>query len=167
MLKVESYENNFDIEINDEGTVGTINGSDFEIDVQAQGTQSFHVLNKTKGYNIDVVSADYNAKEITLLVNGNKYPVKVKDNFDLLLDKLGMSNALSQVISEVKAPMPGLVLEIKVSEGDKIEKGDAIFVLEAMKMENVLKSPTEGVIKKVVINKGDAVEKNQVLLIFE
>ena len=167
MLKIESYDRNFEIEINDEGTEGTINGSDFEIDIQAQGSQSFHVLNNNKGYNIEVVSTDFDAKELTLLVNGNKYPVKVKDSFDLLLDKLGMSNTLTQKINDVKAPMPGLVLEIKVKEGDVIEKGDPILVLEAMKMENVLKSPTEGVIKKVIVTKGDAVEKNHVLIIFE
>ena len=167
MLKIDSYDRNFEIEINDEGTSGKLNGAAFEIDIQAQGAQSFHVLKNNKGYNIEIFSTDFNAKELTLLVNGNKYPVVVKDDFDLLLDKLGMSNALTQKINEVKAPMPGLVLDIKVSEGDSIESGDPIFILEAMKMENILKSPAEGVIKKVMVNKGDAVEKNEILLIFE
>ncbi len=167
MLKIDSYDRNFEIEINDEGTRGKLNGSEFEIDIQAQGSQSFHVLKNNKGYNIEIVSTDFNAKELILLVNGNKYPVKVKDDFDILLDKLGMSNGLTQKINEVKAPMPGLVIEIKVGQGDTIEKGDPIFVLEAMKMENILKSPTEGIVKKVAVTKGNAVEKNQVLLIFE
>jgi biotin carboxyl carrier protein len=60
--------------------------------------------------------------------------------------------------------MPGLVVNILVAEGDTIAKGDALLVLEAMKMENIIKSPGEGVVKKININKGQAVEKNQVLI---
>jgi biotin carboxyl carrier protein len=67
----------------------------------------------------------------------------------------------------MKAPMPGLVLDIKVATGDVIKKGDAVVVLEAMKMENNLKSPGDGTVKKVSVNKGQAVEKNQVLIEFE
>ena len=62
--------------------------------------------------------------------------------------------------------MPGMVLNILVTEGQEVKKGDALIVLEAMKMENILKSPTDGVIKKIAINKGVAVEKNQLLIQF-
>ena len=62
--------------------------------------------------------------------------------------------------------MPGMVLNILVTEGQDIKKGDPLIVLEAMKMENVLKSPTDGIVKKINVNKGIAVEKNQVLIQF-
>ena len=62
--------------------------------------------------------------------------------------------------------MPGLVIDVCISEGDKIKKGDKIIVLEAMKMENIIKSPTDGIIKKINVNKGMAVEKNQILINF-
>ncbi|MCC7050886.1 MAG: acetyl-CoA carboxylase biotin carboxyl carrier protein subunit, partial [Bacteroidia bacterium] len=57
--------------------------------------------------------------------------------------------------------------EAKVKEGDKVTKGDALMVLEAMKMENILKSPGDGIIKKINVSKGQAVEKNTVLITFE
>ena len=166
MFKVSGYNQEFEIELglNNEGE---INGPPFKIDPQPQGAKTFHVLSKNKGYNIEVISADYGEKTITLLVNGNKYPVAVKDEFDLLLDKLGMSSMSDQKINEIKAPMPGLVLDVKLNVGDSVEKGDSILILEAMKMENVLKSPAEGVVKSIHINKGDAVEKNQLLISFE
>jgi biotin carboxyl carrier protein len=166
MFKVSGYNQEFEIELglNNEGE---INGTPFKIDPQPQGAKTFHVLSKNKGYNIEVISADYGEKTITLLVNGNKYPVAVKDEFDLLLDKLGMSSMSDQKINEIKAPMPGLVLDVKLNVGDSVEKGDSILILEAMKMENVLKSPAEGVVKSIHINKGDAVEKNQLLISFE
>ncbi len=77
-----------------------------------------------------------------------------------------MDSLNSSKVNEVKAPMPGLVLDIRVSEGDEVKKGDPILVLEAMKMENIIKSPTDGVIKKINVKKGLAVEKNQVLINF-
>jgi biotin carboxyl carrier protein len=63
--------------------------------------------------------------------------------------------------------MPGLVLDVRVKEGDEVKKGDPLLVLEAMKMENILKSPAHAKIKKINVNKGQAVEKNQVLVSFE
>ena len=63
--------------------------------------------------------------------------------------------------------MPGLVLRIMVNEGDTIQKGDALIVLEAMKMENIIKASGEGVVKKIVAQTKQAVEKNQVLMVME
>ena len=63
--------------------------------------------------------------------------------------------------------MPGLVLEARVKVGDSVKKGDAVIVLEAMKMENILKSPSDGIVKKITAEKGTVVEKNQVLVVFE
>ncbi len=69
-------------------------------------------------------------------------------------------------LAKLAAKMPGMVLNILVDEGQEVKKGDALIVLEAMKMENILKSPVDGVIKKIAINKGVAVEKNQLLIQF-
>ncbi len=77
-----------------------------------------------------------------------------------------MDNLNANKINEIKAPMPGLVLDIRVAEGDAVKKGDTILVLEAMKMENSIKSPTDGLVKKISVKKGLAVEKNQVLINF-
>jgi biotin carboxyl carrier protein len=77
-----------------------------------------------------------------------------------------MNNTINSQIKEVKAPMPGLIFEIKVQEGDEVKKGDTLVILEAMKMENILKSPGDGIIKEIRIKKGDSVEKNQVLIQF-
>ena len=166
MFKVSAYNQEFEIDLG-ANNEGEINGTPFKIDPQPQGVKTFHVLSKNKGYSIEVVDANYDEKTLTLLVNGNKYPLTVKDEFDLLLDKLGMSSLNDKKINEIKAPMPGLVLGIKINIGDTVEKGDSILILEAMKMENVLKSPAEGVVKSIHINKGDAVEKNHLLISFE
>jgi len=128
---------------------------------------SFHILQNNKSYKAEIVNADIEEKTITVKVNGNTYNIEVKDKMDLLLEKMGMSNQASKKIKDIKAPMPGLVLEIKVAIGDEIKKGESILILEAMKMENSLKSPGDGIIKSIQIKKGEAVEKNQVLLVLE
>jgi biotin carboxyl carrier protein len=83
-----------------------------------------------------------------------------------LLHSLGLDSLASKKVNDIKAPMPGMVLNILVTEGQEVKKGDGLIVLEAMKMENILKSPTDGVIKKIAITKGVAVEKNQLLIQF-
>jgi len=63
--------------------------------------------------------------------------------------------------------MPGLVSSVFAKAGNEVKKGDPLFILEAMKMENVLKSPLDGTIAKVHVVKGISVEKNELLLEFE
>jgi biotin carboxyl carrier protein len=79
---------------------------------------------------------------------------------------LGLSSLNAAKVSEVKAPMPGMVLKVFVTEGMEIKKGDNLFVLEAMKMENIIKSPADVTVKTIKIKPGDKVEKGQVLLMF-
>ena len=163
MLKVKVNQK-FDYTIDPEKN--TINEKDLSCDIIEVKSGSFHVISNARSYSADVVKADPVTKTFVISVNGNKYTVVVKDKFDELLKSLGMDNLGSGKVNEVKAPMPGLVLEIRVNEGDIVKKGDAIVVLEAMKMENILKSPSDGMVKKINVKKGTAVEKNQVLINF-
>lgn len=144
---------------------GKIDGKDYLADV-TEDKSSFSVLMNNKHYNAEVIKADKENKSLVIRVNGNKYQVEVKDEFDRLLSQLGMSGNL-KAVKELKAPMPGMVLDVLVKSGDKITKDQPLVVLEAMKMENVLKSPGDLVIKDVKVKKSNAVEKNQVLLMFE
>ena len=124
------------------------------------------MLKNSKSYTLEVIRFDLNEKSFLVSVNGNKYQLQVKDRFDELLKSLGMDNLNTAKVNEIKAPMPGLVIDVRVSEGATVKKGDAILVLEAMKMENIIKSPTDGTIKKINVKKGVAVEKNQILINF-
>jgi biotin carboxyl carrier protein len=92
--------------------------------------------------------------------------VDLKDKADLLLKQLGLSNLAANSKKDIKAPMPGLILNIMVEEGKEVKKGDPLLILEAMKMENVIKSPSDGVVKSIKTQKGKSVEKNQILIEF-
>ena len=156
---------NFEVK-RDKGTL-TVNGENTEADVSQLGALQYHVIHNMASYNVELISLDKATKTAELKVNGNVYTVTAKDQFDLLLDKLGLSSLNSTRVSEIKAPMPGMVLKVFVAEGDSVPKGGNLFILEAMKMENIIKSPIDGVISHIEVKKGESVEKNQVLLHFQ
>lgn len=118
-------------------------------------------------YTLDVVNTDYSAKTFDVRVNGTLYSFKVRDQYDAMLKELGIEIKTEDAAKDIKAPMPGLVLNIHASLGSAVKKGDTILVLEAMKMENSIKAAVDGVVKSISVETGQAVEKNQVLVIFE
>lgn len=126
----------------------------------------FHIIKDGVSYNAEVTGADFTRKCFIVKVNGKPLEVRVQDKFDLLLLQLGLGQANGTQPKDLKAPMPGLILDIKVAEGQAVLKGDAVLILEAMKMENVIKAAADGTVKAVKVKKGDNVEKNQVLVVF-
>ena len=137
------------------------------LDIRATGPNQFHLLENNQSYHISVLQTDFPNKQITLEVNGNIYHLKIEDEYDQLVKKMGLSISNTQKLTDIKAPMPGLVLDILVQPGQIIAKGDQLLILEAMKMENVLKAEGEGIVKSIEIEKGDAVDKGQVMIEME
>jgi biotin carboxyl carrier protein len=144
-----------------------INDERIDADIQQLNPSAYHIINNLRSYNAEVISFDREAKIAEIKVNGTTYTVAAKDQFDILLDQLGLNALNTAKVSEIKAPMPGLVLKLFVNEGTEVKKGDNLFILEAMKMENIIKSPADVTVKTVKIKPGDKVEKGQVLLIFQ
>ncbi len=128
---------------------------------------SFHIVYNNKSFVADVITHDRKSKFFEIIINNNTYLLQLKDRFDKLLQDLGMDTRDSNKDNDVKAPMPGRILEILVKEGDAVYEGDGLIVLEAMKMENIIKSTRQGVLKNIRTAEGDSVEKNTVLLSYE
>lgn len=144
-----------------------VNGATIVVDKVDINKNSTHLLFQNKSYTVELVQINTPEKTAMVKVNGNLYAVQIQDQFDQLLKQLGMDNLAASKILQVKAPMPGLVLNILVAEGAEIKKGDNLLVLEAMKMENMIKSPSDGIIKRVAVAKGNKVEKNELLISFK
>jgi len=144
----------------------TINSESFQWDLSRISEGNFHIIHNHKSYRAEVVKADVVTKTFVLKINNKLQTVEVKDKFDLLLEKMGMSSGASSKVNNIKAPMPGLVIDLKVKVGDMVKAGDPLLILEAMKMENIIKSPGDATIKNVKAKKGDSVEKGQVLIEF-
>jgi biotin carboxyl carrier protein len=164
MYRVTANNKTYEIEPLEEGF--TINEEQLICDVIQVEPGYFHIISDKKSYTAEVVKADVAAKTFTIKINGRVYPLVIKDRFDLLLEKMGINGSTAGKVNNIKAPMPGLIIDLKVKAGDSVKVGEPILILEAMKMENIIKSPGEGVVKSVKIKKGDSVEKNQVLIEF-
>jgi biotin carboxyl carrier protein len=155
----------FEIESSPDGLM--LDEESFAWDLVEIADGYFHILYNNKSYKAEVVKSDRPTKSFTFKINNHLHTVEVKDKFDLLLEKLGMSAAAGNKVNTIKAPMPGLIIDVKIQAGDAVKLNDPLLILEAMKMENVLKSPGEGIVKTVTVKKGDKVEKNQVLIEFQ
>jgi len=124
----------------------------------------FQILHDQKSFNAELIEANFQKKIFRIKINGNHYKINVADRFDQLVEHLGLSVVTSKKIKDIKAPMPGLVLDVSVAAGQEINKGDKLVILEAMKMENVIKSEGEGIIKEIHVEKGTTVDKGQMLI---
>ncbi len=103
---------------------------------------------------------------MTVKVNGRVFPVTLRDRFDLLLEEMGIQATAGSRVNHVRAPMPGLIVDLRVKDGDTVKAGDTLLILEAMKMENAIKAPGDATVKAVKVTKGEGVKKNQVLIEF-
>jgi biotin carboxyl carrier protein len=154
------------LEIDLSETTPRIDGAPFPADVVRISEDRFHIISQGQSFNAEVIEINKQSKTVTVKINGATQVVQLKDKFDLLLDKLGMNTSANTKMNNVKAPMPGLIIDLRVSVGQTIQAGDSLLILEAMKMENIIKSAGDGVVKRVNVKKGDSVEKGQVLIEF-
>lgn len=137
------------------------------LDTQAVSEKSYHVLKENRSFKAEVLGSNFLRKNYSVKINSNSYKVDISDELDLLIEEMGLGLGSSHLINDIKAPMPGLILEVNIAEGDEVKEGDYLLVLEAMKMENTLSAPRDGVVKSISVQKGDAVEKNQLLIEME
>jgi biotin carboxyl carrier protein len=128
---------------------------------------SFNVIKDHQSSNAKLLAADTTAKKLKIEIEGETFDIEIKDELDQKLEQMGFGKANIKQVKNVKAPMPGLVLEIAVADGQEVRQGDKLLILEAMKMENSIMIQTNAIIKKVSVTAGQAVEKGQVLVELE
>lgn len=127
----------------------------------------FNLIKEHRCVNAKLIHADATGKSQTIEIEGETFVIEIKDELDQELEKMGFGLAANKQIKEIKAPMPGLVLEIAVIDGQEVNEGDKILILGAMKMENSILIQTSATVKKVAVVSGQAVEKGQVLVELE
>ncbi len=137
------------------------------LDAVGVGNEKFHILKDSNPYKVEIVSADFLSKKYTIKVNNNTYEVAISNPLDLLIQSMGIERGRTKVVNAIKAPMPGLILEISVCVGQVVKENDPLLILEAMKMENSFLSPRDGIIKSIAVSIGNAVDKGQLLIEFE
>lgn len=137
------------------------------IDLLQKSPTEFNCIKEHRSVNAILVEADTPRKKFKIAVEGEIFSIEIKDVLDQMVEIMSLGSTGNKKLTHIKAPMPGLVLEIAVMEGQQVTQGDKILILEAMKMENTLAIPVDAVIKKIFVSKGQAVERGQVLVELE
>ena len=160
--EVEGIE--YKIEILSETKV-IINGTVHDID--------YHTLKKNASCSLLVDGKSFEPNTFQenggweILVQGKRFNVMVEDERERRLRLAAGSTTLKEGRYILQSPMPGLVIDIPIQEGDQVEKGDVLIILESMKMQNELTAPRAGKITRIQATINDNVERRQTLLILE
>lgn len=157
----------YKVQVNKSSKFELTEGDVLKINTIKTNDHQYHILHNNKSFYPEIIKSNFNSKNYTVQINGNSYQVDISDQLDQLIDDMGFSLSASKLVNAIKAPMPGLLLDIHIEVGQEVAENDSLLVLEAMKMENVIMSPRDGIIKSISATKGDAVDKGQLLIEFE
>ena len=164
MAKIIIDNNSFNIEKAKD--ILSIDNLEVAHDLLKTGNNNYHLVYNHQSFNIEVLDKNTHTGLLNLKINGRVITTQLQNKLAGLLQQMGMDNNKKK-LKDLKAPMPGLVLDIMVEEGDEVTEGQELIVLEAMKMENAIKSPQDGIIDKIQIGKQDKIDKNHTLLSFQ
>jgi biotin carboxyl carrier protein len=159
-------EQNYTVEIEETGKSIyriSVDGNEFWVDGKKTGRTNFSLIVDNRSFEIEV---DPNGDEYRVLVDGRNYHVNLIDEKRVRAGG-GQAHGEIQGRQTVSVPMPGKVTAVLVAEGDRVEKGQGLVIVEAMKMENEVRSPIAGEVKEIKVKQGDTVEGGAALLVVE
>ncbi len=139
-----------------------INGEEKDINFIEQDDFEFVFNRNNRRYNCELVSRDQN--KAIIRVNGVEYKFSIESIFSYI--RRGMINTDLNKADDnnIKAPMPGKIVDIFLAEGDLVNAGEPVLSLEAMKMQNEINAKCNGVIKKIKVQPGQTVMKDELLV---
>lgn len=154
----------YQIEINEDHRI-TVDGVEHTVDFETiSGQPVYSLLINGRSYEAYVnESEDDHAWQV--IIGGGLYTAVVEDEREKRLRAQAGGVAAAGGEFQLKAPMPGLIVTVPVTEGQAVKQGDILVILESMKMQNELKCPRDGTITRLKARAGDSVEQNQVLLV--
>lgn len=136
------------------------------LEVSLLPDQSYLVMVNNKPILVRIESCGSDLRNFTVRVGRDKVEVGLVREIDQLVQSMGFNKSVRHWVETLRAPMPGMVKQVLVQEGEEVPAGHPLIVLEAMKMENVIRSPQAGKIKKTEVKPHQTVEKGQALILF-
>ncbi|MCP5064663.1 MAG: acetyl-CoA carboxylase biotin carboxyl carrier protein subunit [Ignavibacteriae bacterium] len=139
--------------------------NNYQREVELSKLSDYSYLLKVDNRVYQITSEKIDSNNYSFFIDGFSYDVSVRTLLEEKAFELLKNKSKDNHSDIVKSPMPGLVLKIKKTIGDKVEMGESIILLEAMKMENDIRASSSGVIKEILVSENTAVEKNETLVV--
>jgi biotin carboxyl carrier protein len=137
----------------------------YELDLVKVKDGMYSILLEGKSYNVEILEKD-SSKQYNVNSLDKSYQVEIIDaETRYLMSRKGSD--LEDAENVVSSPMPGKIVKIPVKTGEKVEAGQTVIIVSAMKMESEYKAGKEGIIKEVHVSEGDTIEGNQPLITIE
>lgn len=140
-----------------------VDGGEFFVDGRKTAHNNYSLIVDNRSFEVDV---DISEDEYRVLVDGRNYHIQLIDERRMRMGEF-QSGLELQGRQEVSVPMPGKVIAVLVAEKERVEKGQGLVIVEAMKMENEVRSPIAGEIKEVRVKTGESLEAGDILLVVE
>jgi biotin carboxyl carrier protein len=152
----------FEIELLSEDEI-LLNGERLRADFQSVADEPIYsLLLEGQSYEASIHPTDMG---IQVLLQGQLIDVQVEDERQRRLRESSGGQVIQSGDFHLKAPMPGMVVSVRIEEGQDVKSGEEVIILESMKMQNELKAPRDGTVSRLRVKQGDSVDQNQVLLI--
>ncbi|MFK7738933.1 MAG: biotin/lipoyl-containing protein [Planctomycetota bacterium] len=163
LAKLGDEEREYTFERRGDRLVALCGGQEIELEVSPVGDgEALSMI--VDGNSYDVV-ADVQKKDVTVQVSGERYVVHVEDDRERAAAEVASKKQGGK--RELRAAMPGVVVEVRIAVGDAVEEGQTLVVLEAMKMQNPLAAESAGVVTKIKVEAGEAVAAGALLVEIE
>lgn len=158
---------NFRLSVNSQLHFETFESEALNLDVIKDSENNYHVLKNGKSYRFKLNQGNFHRKKYAVELDSKTYQIQISNELDKLIKTMGFSDSRTKHLDSVIAPMPGVILDLKVRPGDLIKEGEILLILEAMKMENAILCPKDSKVKSVFVSIDDSVEKGKLLIEFE
>lgn len=135
--------------------------------IEQLNSRTYHLILNGKTYTAEVLKVEAQGKSMLLKINGQFHQVNITDKYDVIKQRIGYDNTKKTGVKTIYAPMPGLISNILVKEGDEVQEGTPLLILEAMKMENAIIAEGKGIVKSIHVKNGGSVEKGALLVEFK
>ncbi len=138
----------------------------YDVDISMIEHGVYSLIYQNKSYNLELVKSPDDSKKYEVSTLYSTLPVEIVDVHRKYM-KNRQKDELDDGQEKISTPMPGKVIKIPVKKGEKIEPGQTVIIVEAMKMQSEYKVKRECKIKDILVNEGDTVEGNQTLVVLE
>ncbi|MFQ6104923.1 MAG: biotin/lipoyl-containing protein [Candidatus Glassbacteria bacterium] len=164
-VQTDGGEELFEVQWDADTLIVSRGGESYRVCVSKNSFKPYiHLLINNKSY---LLNASVDGELVDVETLRGTYRFEVIGEKRKELERLGLRKKKERRKKDVHAPMPGLVVDVEVKEGQQVQKGQGIVIVEAMKMENELRAADSGVVKEVLVREGQKVDQNQLLIVIE